>query len=159
VTANCTVIANFAIDTYQVTPSSSGNGSIAPSTAQTVNYNATTQFTLTPDAHYHIASVTGTCGGSLAANIFTTSAVPADCTVVANFAVDTYTVTSSSSGNGTIVPSGAQTVNYGATPSFTLTPSGGYHIASVTGTCGGSLVSNTFTAAAVSADCTVVANF
>ena len=60
---------------------------------------------------------------------------------------------------GSITPLGAQTVISGHTTSFTLTPDSGYVIASVDGTCGGSLVDDTYTTAAVTADCTVVANF
>src|SRR5262249_5283637 len=71
--------APAVVITYTVTPSSSGNGSINPSTPQTVNSGSTTAFTLTPDPHYHIASVTGTCGGSLVSNTFTTAAVTANC--------------------------------------------------------------------------------
>jgi hypothetical protein len=159
VTANCTVIANFAIDTFTVTPSVTGNGSISPNTPQTVNSGATTAFTLTPNANNHIVNVTGTCGGSLVGNTFTTAAVTANCTVIANFAIDTFTVTPSVTGNGSISPNTPQTVNSGATIAFTLTPNANNHIVNVTGTCGGSLVSNTYTTNAISANCTVIANF
>ena len=83
------MIANFAINTYTVTPSvSGGNGTIAPNTPQTVNYNATPSFTLTPNTGYHIGSVGGTCGGSLNGSTYTTNTVTADCTVIASFALD-----------------------------------------------------------------------
>ena len=88
VTANCTVIANFAIDTFTVTPSVTGNGAITPNTPQIVNSGATPNFTLTPNAGNHIVDVTGTCGGSLVGNVFTTAAVAANCSVSANFAPD-----------------------------------------------------------------------
>ena len=161
VTGNCTVIASFAINTYTVDSSvSGGNGSIDPLGGQTVNHGDTPSFTLTPDTGYHIHDVTGTCGGTLSGDTFTTDAVTSNCTVVASFAINTYTVNSSvSGGNGTIAPSGDQVVDYGDTPSFTLTPDSGYHIEQVTGTCGGTLVGDTFTATAVTADCTVIANF
>jgi hypothetical protein len=159
ITADCTVVANFAIDTHTVTPSAGTGGSINPSTPQTVNYNATPSFTVTPSTGYHIASVNGTCGGTLVGNTYTTNAVTANCTVGASFAVNTYTVTPSAGAGGSISPSTPQTVNYNATPSFTLSPSTGYHITSVNGTCGGSLVGNTYTTNEVMADCTVVANF
>jgi len=161
VTTNCSVVANFAIDTFTVTPSvGSGSGTISPSTPQQVNYNQTKQFTLTPLTGYHIASVGGTCGGNLDGSTFTTNAVTANCTVIANFAIDTFTVTPSvGSGSGTISPSTPQQVNYNQTKQFTLTPLTGYHIASVGGTCGGTLVNNTYTTNAVTANCTVIANF
>jgi hypothetical protein len=161
VTADCTVIASFAIDTHTVTPSvSGGNGTITPSTPQTVNHGSTTAFTLAPNANYHIGTVTGSCGGSLVGNTYTTNAVNADCTVIASFAIDTHTVTPSvSGGNGTITPSTPQTVNHGSTTAFTLTPSANFHVANVAGTCGGNLVGNTYTTNAVNADCSVIASF
>ena len=82
--ANVTCTTN----TYTVTPSvSGGNGTIDPDSAQVVDYNTTKNFTLTPDTGYHIVTpVGGTCGGLLTGNSFTTSAVTADCTVIASFA-------------------------------------------------------------------------
>ncbi len=158
VTANCTVIASFAINTYTVTPSAGANGTISPSTPQTVNYNTTTSFTVTPSAGY-TASVGGTCGGTLSGTTYTTNAVTANCTVIASFAINTYTVTPSVTGSGTISPSTPQTVNYNTTASFTLTPNAGNVIGSVTGTCGGTLTGSTYTTTAVTANCTVIANF
>ncbi|MEO7199569.1 MAG: S8 family serine peptidase, partial [Dokdonella sp.] len=75
--------------THTVTPSvGTPSGTISPATAQTVNDGSTTSFTLAADAGFHVDNVGGTCGGSLAGNVFTTAAVTADCTVIANFAVD-----------------------------------------------------------------------
>ena len=48
---------------YTVTPSAGANGSISPSTAQVVAYNATPAFTLSANVGY-TASASG-CGGSL----------------------------------------------------------------------------------------------
>jgi len=71
-----------------------------------------------------------------------------------------YTVTASAGAGGTISPSGAVTVSSGATQAFEISPSSGYQINDVTGTCPtGSLVGSTYTTGAVTADCTVVANF
>ncbi len=149
--------------THTVTPSvGSPSGTIAPSTPQTVNEGDTVSFTLTPDAGFEITNVSGSCGGSLIGNVFTTDPVLADCSVVANFApiVVTHIVTPSvSGGNGTITPSTPQTVIDGDTTSFTLTPDSGFHIDTVTGTCGGSLAGNVFTTDPVIADCTVIASF
>ena len=57
VTANCTVSAVFAINTYTINPSAGSNGTISPSTLQTVSYNGTSSFTITPNTGYHIANV------------------------------------------------------------------------------------------------------
>jgi hypothetical protein len=70
----------------------------------------------------------------------------------------THTVTPSADAHGTITPSAPQTVNDGDTIAFTVQPESGYAIGEVTG-CGGTLVGETFTTAAVTADCTVTASF
>ena len=68
-----------------------------------MNSGATTSFTLAPAATYHVAAVNGTCGGTLTGNVYTTTAISANCTVIASFAIDTFTVTPSvTGGNGTI---------------------------------------------------------
>jgi hypothetical protein len=73
--------------TYTVTPSVSGSGgTISPATPVSVQSGATAAFTLTPTSGYAVASVTGTCGGTLSGNTYTTKAISADCTVVAAFA-------------------------------------------------------------------------
>jgi len=157
VTANCTVVATFTINTYTVTPSAGANGSITPNTPQTANYNTTLVFTMTPNIGY-VANVGGTCGGTLVGNTYTTNPITANCTVAASFALSTFTVAPSAGANGTIAPNTPQTVNYNATTTFTVTPNTGY-TASVGGTCGGNLVGNTYTTSAITADCTVVASF
>ena len=167
ITADCTVVAHFAIDQHAVTPSVvGGNGTISPSTVVQVDHGATTVFTLAPAANYHVASVDGTCGGALSGpnnTTYTTNAVTADCTVVAHFAIDQHAVTPSVvGGNGTISPSTVVQVDHGATTVFTLAAAASHHVASVDGTCGGTLSgpgNTTYTTNAVTADCTVVAHF
>ena len=51
--------------------------------------------------------------------------------ITANFAIDTRTITASAGSNGSINPSGAVSVNYGASQTFTITPNTGYHVADV----------------------------
>jgi hypothetical protein len=89
INSDCTVTALFvAVNdptiTFTVTPSAGANGSINPSSAQIVNQGEAASFTVTSDAGYRIAGVTG-CGGSLSGNTFTTGAMAADCTLTASF--------------------------------------------------------------------------
>ncbi len=127
VMADIHVNASFAINTHTVTPSAGANGSISPNTPQTVNYNGTMTFTVTPNTSY-TASVGGTCGGALVGNSYTTNAITADCTVVASFTIDTYTLTYTADANGTINGSSPQTVNYGSDgTAVTAVPNIGYH--------------------------------
>ncbi len=87
VTADCAIKATFAINMYSVTSSvSGGNGSIDPEGSQDVTYGDTRQFSLSAGAGYHPEQVSGTCGGILSANTFTTNTVSFDCTVIASFA-------------------------------------------------------------------------
>jgi hypothetical protein len=167
INADCTVIAHFAIDRHTVTPSvAGGNGTITPPTPVQVDHGATTVFTLAPAANYHVASVDGSCGGALTApnnTTYTTHALNADCTVVAHFTIDQHTVTPGVvGGNGTIAPPQPVQVDHGATTVFTLTPAANYHVASVDGTCGGTLSgpdNTTYTTNAITAECTVDAQF
>ena len=69
---------------YTVTPSAGANGTMLPNTPQTVNSGSTTAFTVTPNSGY-VASVGGTCGGSLVGTTYTTNAITGNCTVVASF--------------------------------------------------------------------------
>jgi outer membrane protein assembly factor BamB len=157
ITADCSVGATFLPTTHIVTPVAGPHGSIVPSTPQTVDDGAAISFTLTPDAHYRIDSVTG-CGGSLDGSVYTTGAITADCTVNATFVAITHIVTPSAGANGSIAPSTPQTVEDGATTTFTITPNAHYRIAGVAG-CGGSLEGSTYTTGAITADCTVTATF
>jgi hypothetical protein len=163
VAPNCDIGAYELIVERTVTPSvNGGNGTISPNTPQTVNNGATATFTLTPNTGYAIGAVGGTCpAGTLSGSTYTTGPVTANCTVIANFTIDTYTVTPSvNGGNGTISPKTPQTVNYDATATFTLTPNTGYAIGAVGGTCpAGTLSGSTYTTGAVTSNCTVIANF
>ncbi len=73
--------------THVVTPTAIGNGSIAPSTAQTVDDGDTVAFTVQPEPGYAIDGVEG-CSGTLVAQVYTTAAISADCVVTATFVVD-----------------------------------------------------------------------
>jgi hypothetical protein len=78
--------------THTVTPSAGANGSISPNTAQIVNDGSVVQFTITPNNGY-VASITGTCGGSLTGTTYTTSPITTDCSVtVTFFSAPTYTI-------------------------------------------------------------------
>ena len=154
VTADCTVTAAFAVDGGgRPIPSRQApepNGSISPSGAVSVSNGATRGFTITAAVgvsrghargrdlrrqpvgqhvyderrerrlHRH-GKLRGERGGN-------------------------HTVTASAGANGTISPSGAVTVNHGATQTFTITADSNYHVVTpVGGTCGGSLSGSTYT--------------
>jgi hypothetical protein len=105
ITGDCTVNVTFAIDMYTVTPVAGSHGSISPSSPLTLTHHDTATFIITPDDHYHIASVSG-CEGTLTGNSYTTKPVTESCTVTAAFAIDSFTSTISVSGQGTISADG-----------------------------------------------------
>lgn len=121
--------------TYTVTASASSGGSISPTGAVTVNNGAVQPFTVTASWGYHIATVTG-CGGTLSGTTYVTGAIQADCAVTATFVADTpapatHTVTAAADSYGAISPTGAVTVNDGASLNFTIACNTGYHISDV----------------------------
>jgi uncharacterized repeat protein (TIGR02543 family) len=131
VAANHTIAASFEINTFTITASAGENGSITPSGAISVNYGADQAFTITPSTGYHVADVLvdGISVGALTSYTFTN--VQAGHSIVASFAIDTFTITASAGTGGTIDPSGAISVDYGADQAFTITPSTGYYVADV----------------------------
>jgi hypothetical protein len=144
---------------YTIAASAGTGGTINPSGSVSVTLGATKAFTVAPSTGYSIDAVSGTCGGTLSGNTYTTKAITASCTVAAAFKPIPYIVTASAGTGGTINPSGSMTVNYGSTKSFTLTPSANYSISSVGGTCGGTPSGNTYTTKAITTSCTVQATF
>ena len=119
VDAQHTISATFVPNTYTLTPSAGPNGSITPGTAQTVTAGNDLTFTITPDAHYHVADVLvdGVSVGAVTSYTFTN--VTANHTIAVSFAIDTYTITPSAGANGSISPATVQTVSYGGSRSFT----------------------------------------
>ena len=174
ITADCSVKAEFAPDSFTVTPFAGEHGSISTSIPQRVGYNDTVRFTVKADAEYHIESVSG-CGGndysdagksktdknvkSVTEYAYTTGKVTHDCTATAKFAINTYTVTPKAERHGSLDPSTPQSVNRLDMISFTITPDPGYHIASVSG-CGGEFISeDEYVTGSITENCTVSAAF
>ncbi|WP_208599146.1 InlB B-repeat-containing protein, partial [Desulfonatronum thioautotrophicum] len=157
ITEDCTVVASFTLNTYTVTPSAGDIGSIDPNEVQTVSHGDTAIFTVTSDESY-TATVGGTCGGNLVGDTFTTDPITSDCSVEVAFSLYTYTVIPSVGDNGTIPPTESQSVRHGGNLVYTVNPDEGYS-ASVSGTCGGNLVGDTYTTDPITSDCTVNFSF
>jgi len=115
VTANHTIAASFAIDTWTIVASAGPNGSIAPAGSVVVNQGGSQAFTITPDPTYHVADVLvdGVSVGAVTSYTFTN--VAANHTIAASFAIDTWTIVASAGPNGSIAPAGSVVVNQGGT--------------------------------------------
>ena len=132
VTQDHTIAASFAIDTFNITASAGAGGAITPTGNVIVNYGASQPFTITPNAGHYITDVfvDGVSNGTISG--YTFSNVMANHTINASFAIYTYVITPTTPlVDGAINPNTPQTVNYGDTPTFTFTPSAGYHLDTV----------------------------
>jgi len=153
VTANKSVTANFAINTYTLTYTAGSNGSISGTSPQTVNYGASgSAVTANPSAHYHFVN----WSDSSTQNPRTDTNVGANITVTANFAIDTYTLTYTAGSGGSISGTSPQTVSYGSSGSaVTANPNTGYHFVNWSD----SSTQNPRTDTNVTANISVTANF
>jgi hypothetical protein len=160
VNANHTISATFAANqSYTITASATGNGAISPSGNVSVLGGANQQFTMTPAAGYRVADVLVDGSSVGAVTSYTFYNVQTAHTISASFALNAYTITATADVNGSITPTGAQTVNKGGSITFTITPNLGYQVSGVIvdGTQKGTITSYTFTN--VSADHTINAYF
>ena len=136
ITENHSIVVSFAINTYIISASvGEGEGEITPAGNVSVNHGASQLFKIISAEGYRITSISvdgiekpeAVTSGSYE---FTNVTEPH--TIVASFALKTYTITASvNGGNGSITPSGEQTVNHGESLLFTITPVEGYQIMSV----------------------------
>jgi hypothetical protein len=161
VAANHTIAATFKIKSYySITPSAGTGGTISPATRVSVLYGGTKTFTIKPNAGYSIANVVvdGVSVGAVATYTFTNLSAKSH-TINATFSINVYTITPTAGANGSLSPSGAATVAYGASQTVTITPATGYHVSDVLvdGVSAGPVASYTF--ANVTANHTIAAYF
>jgi hypothetical protein len=115
-----------------ITATAGDNGSIDPSGTVIVNHGADQTFTITPDGCYGVADVLVDDTSVGAVTEYTFTNVTSDHTVSATFAaLDPYTITATAGDNGSITPSGAVTVDCGASQTFTITSDEYYHVEDV----------------------------
>ena len=128
---NHTIAATFAINTYTITAAINGAGTITPDGITTVNYGATQAYTIAAATGSILMDVIvdGISMGPIATYTFTD--IDANHSIQAITNTATFTVTVNQPANGAIAP-GTQVVNYGATPTFTVTPNVGYMISTIT---------------------------
>jgi hypothetical protein len=159
VTANHTIAATFALNTYTLLSSAGPNGTITPSGSTVVNYGADQTYSITPNQGYHVANVVVDGNDIGAVENYTFAAVAANHTINATFAINTYTLIASAGPNGSISPSGEIIVNYGVDQVFNIAPNTCYHIADVVvdGISIGATESYTFTS--ISANHSISATF
>ncbi|WP_167354830.1 InlB B-repeat-containing protein [Pseudoalteromonas luteoviolacea] len=155
VTNACEVTANFELNKHVISTKNNTGGQISP-LSSTIDYGTDSLFTITPEVGYSIASVTG-CGGMLIDSKYRTGTVTSDCEITASFSLNHFAVISSANEGGNITPS-TQSIGYGQSATFTVTPDTGFSLESVRG-CRGTLSGSTFAIGEVTEACHVTATF
>ena len=162
VMTNHAIEATFSILTYTIAPSAGAGGTITPSTTQTVNYDGSATFTITPDTGYRILDVLvdGVSNpAAVTAGSYTFANVMANHTIEATFEILTYTIIPSAGAGGAITPGTQQIVNYAGSATFTIAANPYYRIVDVKvdGVSKGAITSYTFNN--VTADHVIAATF
>jgi beta-lactamase superfamily II metal-dependent hydrolase len=127
VTANHTIAATFAINTYTITASAGAGGSIVPGGAVVVSHGASQHFSIAPVTGYHVAMLMVDGSGVTADTTYTFSNVTANHTIAATFATSAYTVTATAAGGGTVSLTPQQdSYSYGASVELGATADSGW---------------------------------
>ncbi len=157
ISANRTLVANFSLLTYTIATSSSPVLGGTTSGGGLYTYGATATVTATPATGYQFVNWTQ-AGSAVSTSVSYSFPVSANRTLVANFSLISYTISTTSSPTAGGSTSGGGTLNYGTSATVTATPATGYQF--VNWTEGGSPVSistsYTFT---VNANRSLLANF
>lgn len=157
VTANRTLVANFTTLTYTISTTTSPAGVGSATGSGTYNYGASATVIAAPATGYHFVNWTegGTAVSTASSYTFT---VNSNRSLVANYSINTYTVTTSSSPSAGGTASGAGIYNHGTQATVIATPSAGYLFVNWTesGSAVSTNVSYSFT---VTANRTLVANY
>jgi Tol biopolymer transport system component len=125
--------ANWAPPASTLTVNASvlgGHGTVTPQT-QKMNTGANASVSITPNSGYHITGITDNGIAKVVANPYVITNAIISHTVVVTFG-NTYAITADAGTGGVISPSGAVTVNPGASQMFTITPDNGSTIAALT---------------------------
>src|SRR5207244_95102 len=127
-----TVTATFAINTYSLTVNTVGQGSVAKSPDQaSYDHGSTVELTATPATGWHFAGWSGAATGTTNPASVT---MDGDKTVTATFAINTYSLTVDTVGQGSVAKNAREaSSDQGTMAEVTATPATGWHLASRSG--------------------------
>ena len=157
ITSECTILANFAINSYAVTIEATEGGSISGSTSGNYNHGATVNVTATATTGYHFVNWTVDDVEESTSTALTYT-ISGACTIRANFEPDTFVISASVASENSGSVTGAGTYNYNETCTLTATANEGYTFVNWTknNVIVSSSASYSFT---VTTDASYVANF
>lgn len=128
VTAAHTIEAQFSIKTFTITPSTTSEGTITPSTSQTVNFGSNKSFEIAPLTGYEIADVKidGVSVGAVSSHTFEN--VTSDHLIEVSYNIIVLPIDVTSTGQGSVAPSGNISVNYNQSQTMVIAPEIGYYL-------------------------------
>jgi alpha-tubulin suppressor-like RCC1 family protein len=144
ISADVTIGASFAINSYTITLNAGLHGAIAGPTSAPVG--STPSYSITPDPGSFITDVTINGLSQGAVSTVTLPALSADATVAATFQITTFALSVTSDSKGSVSPAGSLQIPFGSSQTFSFTPKAGYQVVNVIadGIPRGSLPSFTF---------------
>lgn len=116
---------------FKIVASAGDYGTISPSGRLILPQGNDQTFRIEANAGYHVSDllVDGTSMGPVASYTFTQ--LNANHTIEAIFAINTYTLSASYTGEGSISPSGKAKISYDDSLTYAIAPNKGYHIEDV----------------------------
>src|SRR2546426_391478 len=134
--ADKNITGTFAINTYTLSVTLVGSGTVAKSPNQAnYNYGTVVQLTATPAAGWHFVNWSGDASGT--ANPLSVT-MDGNKNITGTFAINTYTLSVTTVGSGTVVKSPNQaSYNYGTVVQLTANPAAGRHFVSWSGDASG----------------------
>jgi hypothetical protein len=127
---NHTLRATFAVDTYTLTASVEGSGTITPEGETTVNCDENVTYSFVPAEGWHLTEVRVDGEAVETADSYTFTDVRADHSITAVFAINEYTVTATAGEGGSVTPT-STIVSYGDSATIEIAAADCHHIDSV----------------------------
>ena len=154
------LLSEAPVTSFTVSIATQGNGSVSPSSSQTVSQGDVLRISVSPGEGNELDNVGGSCGGSLSGSVYVTGPISQNCSVVVSFSpLTSFTVSIATQGNGSVSPSSSQAVSQGDVLRISVSPSEGNELNNVGGSCGGSLSGSVYVTEPISQNCSVVAYF
>src|SRR5204862_7094412 len=134
--ANKSITATFAINTYTMSVTAVGSGTVAKSPNQaSYNHGTVVQLTATPSTGWHFVGWSGDASGSLNPLSVT---MDGNKNITATFAINTYTLNVTTAGSGTVAKSPDQpNYNYGTVVQLIANPTAWWRVGGWSGDAGG----------------------
>jgi hypothetical protein len=124
-------LSAYLIDSFAISASAGLNGAIAPNGTIFAMLGTSQRFNITAKTGYHISDIKIDNQSQGSNSSYTFSIITQAHTIFANFTINQYNQNITQTSNGEIAPE-TSVIDYGDTPTFTITPKEGYYITSIT---------------------------